>query len=1299
MPAGFTDAVALNGLNQPTAVRFAPDGRVFVAEKSGVIKVFDSLTDPTADVFANLNAQVYNFWDRGLLGLALDPNFPASPYVYVLYTYDAVIGGTAPRWGTPGVLSDPCPTPPGATADGCVVSGRVSRLTASGNTMTGPEQVLVEDWCQQYPSHSVGSLAFGADGALYVSGGDGASFFFADYGQEDNPCGDPPGAPGTPLTAPSGEGGALRSQDLRTSGDPAGLGGSIIRIDPATGAARPDNPLATSPDANARRIVAYGFRNPFRIAMKPGTNELWVGDVGWSATEEIDIVNPTQVANFGWPCYEGGSRQSGYDALNLTVCENLYASTNAVKQPHFTYSHNTAAFPGDTCNSGSGSSTSGIAFYQGGSYPSRYAGAVFLADYSRDCIWALIGGSASAPEPFVVNASNPVDLQIGPGGDLFYADLDGGTVRRIQFSGPPPTSGTAYVSDLAWVSSLNGWGPIERDRSNGELGAADGGPLRLNGTTFAKGLGVHVASELVLSLGGSCSAFQATVGVDDEVGSNGSVRFQVFGDGVLLWESAVLTGASASVPVNVNVSGRSSLRLVAVGGVNEDFGHADWAEARIVCATSDTTAPTVTGVAPVAGASGVAASVRPSATFSEALASASVSSSTFTLRRQGASSDVAGSVAYDAASRTVTLTPAVALDAGASYTVRAVGGPSGLKDVAGNSLAADHTWTFTVAAGANTPPTPTIGTPVAGTKWAVGDSIAFAGSATDAQDGTLTPSRLSWDLILQHCGTGGCHSHPIQTFAGVASGSFTTPDHDYPSYLDLRLTATDSGGLTGVTTLQLDPKTVDLSFATVPSGLNIVVGSSGAATPFTRTVIVGSQNSVSAPSPQTSGGQQFAYSSWSDGGAQSHTITAPTANTSYTATFTPSGGSTTTSYVSDLAWVSSLNGWGPIERDRSNGELGAADGGPLRLNGTTFAKGLGVHVASELVLSLGGSCSAFQATVGVDDEVGSNGSVRFQVFGDGVLLWESAVLTGASASVPVNVNVSGRSSLRLVAVGGVNEDFGHADWAEARIVCATSDTTAPTVTGVAPVAGASGVAASVRPSATFSEALASASVSSSTFTLRRQGASSDVAGSVAYDAASRTVTLTPAVALDAGASYTVRAVGGPSGLKDVAGNSLAADHTWTFTVAAAVIRAFPSSVVRETGTAGGGNAASLAADDNNYYLVNSTTTGTRTTSWYGVITGVPNSLQSLTATYRGANSATCTQTVDIWRWTTSVWVTLATRSTGTAEFTHAGLVPTGALADYVSGTSGNGDVRVRVRCTRTANFTARGELLFVEYTG
>ena len=130
-----------------------------------------------------------------------------------------------------------------------------------------------------------------------------------------------------------------------------------------------------------------------------------------------------------------------------------------------------------------------------------------------------------------------------------------------------------------------------------------------------------------------------------------------------------------------------------------------------------------------------------------------------------------------------------------------------------------------------------------------------------------------------------CHEHPIQTFAGVASGSFAAPDHEYPSHLELRLTATDAQGLTHTTTRQLDPTTVDLAFATSPSGLTLTVGGADQVTPFIRRVIVGSTNSLSADSPQTLGGITYRWTGWSDGGAQNHDITAPAGTATYTATF------------------------------------------------------------------------------------------------------------------------------------------------------------------------------------------------------------------------------------------------------------------------------------------------------------------------------------------------------------------------------------------------------------------------------
>ena len=102
LPAGFTESTVFSGLTQPTAVRFSPDGRVFVTEKSGLIKVFADLSAPTPTVFHDLRTNVHNFWDRGLMGLALHPDFPTVPSVYVLYTYNKdPTNPQVPRWGTP----------------------------------------------------------------------------------------------------------------------------------------------------------------------------------------------------------------------------------------------------------------------------------------------------------------------------------------------------------------------------------------------------------------------------------------------------------------------------------------------------------------------------------------------------------------------------------------------------------------------------------------------------------------------------------------------------------------------------------------------------------------------------------------------------------------------------------------------------------------------------------------------------------------------------------------------------------------------------------------------------------------------------------------------------------------------------------------------------------------------------------------------------------------------------------------------------------------------------------------------
>jgi len=184
----------------------------------------------------------------------------------------------------------------------------------------------------------------------------------------------------------------------------------------------------------------------------------------------------------------------------------------------------------------------------------------------------------------------------------------------------------------------------------------------------------------------------------------------------------------------------------------------------------------------------------------------------------------------------------------------------------------------------NDPPAPVITTPLTTKTWKVGDPISFAGHATDPQDGILSASALTWTVILHHCPS-NCHIHVIQSFKGVSSGTVAAPDHDYPSYLELQLKATDSGGLSTTTSVDLLPQTTTLSFDSVPRGLKIAVGSSEGTTPFTRTVIANSTNAISAPLKQTLGKRGLGFVSWSDGKAATHIVTAAAGGASYTATY------------------------------------------------------------------------------------------------------------------------------------------------------------------------------------------------------------------------------------------------------------------------------------------------------------------------------------------------------------------------------------------------------------------------------
>lgn len=148
-----------------------------------------------------------------------------------------------------------------------------------------------------------------------------------------------------------------------------------------------------------------------------------------------------------------------------------------------------------------------------------------------------------------------------------------------------PGVNTLYYEPI--LAATNGWGPIEIDRSNGEQASGDGRPLTLNGKTYTRGFGTHAGSELRYSLLGSgafCTRLNVDIGVDDEVGSRGSVVFQVFLDGRKAFDSGVMTGASATRSAEVDITGARELRMVVTdAGDGKHYDHADWANPRITC--------------------------------------------------------------------------------------------------------------------------------------------------------------------------------------------------------------------------------------------------------------------------------------------------------------------------------------------------------------------------------------------------------------------------------------------------------------------------------------------------------------------------------------------------------------------------------------------------------------------------------------------------------------------------------------------------------------------------------------------
>ena len=390
----------------------------------------------------------------------------------------------------------------------------------------------------------------------------------------------------------------------------------------------------------------------------------------------------------------------------------------------------------------------------------------------------------------------------------------------------PSSTAPTSLTQLTWTSATSGWSAPQINQT------IKNKTITLRGTAYATGIGTHASSTISYDLAGRFGTFAADVGVDDEVGGQGNVRFQIYGDNALLFDSGVVTGSSAVQHATVNVSGVKTLTLIASAGIDGtiDYDHADWAGAQLT-------------VAP----------------------------------------------------------PVVAVPA------------------APTSLTATATSTSTV-----------------NLSWTAGGTTQTAYAVDRSTDGGATYTTIATVSNTTYADT------------GLAAGTTYT----------YRVRATNTAG------------------------------SSAAGNAATVTTI---------------------------------SATATMVNLS---TITP------TSAQAD---------WGTIQSDAT------IKGKPITLRGATYATGLGTHASSTITYDVAGKYAAFVSDAGVDDETGGQGNVRFQVYGDGVLLYDSGVLTGTSPAAHLNVNLSGVKTLTLVASPGIagTIDFDHADWAGAKLVAAAATPTAP----------------------------------------------------------------------------------------------------------------------------------------------------------------------------------------------------------------------------------------------------------------
>ena len=467
-PTGFTDSLVV-ATSGPTALAFTPDGRLLVTTQGGYLRVVEN-GQLLPQVALDLSAKICSNFERGLLGVAVDPGFASNHFVYLYYTFDK-FGSCAQN-----------------TSDAPV--NRVSRFVLGDNSVVdaASEAVLIDNIPSPNGNHNAGDLQFGKDGYLYVSVGDGGCDYLGDSG-----CG--------------GSNDASRDRNV--------LLGKVLRIT-ASGGVPSTNPFqgADSARCNAgaaavgkicQETFAWGFRNPFRLAFDPDASgtRFFINDVGQNTWEEID--EGTAGADYGWNVREGHCATA-----STTDCGPPPAG---MTNPIFDYGHD------DGC-----ASITGGAFVPSGAWPAPYSGSYLFSDYVCGKIFRLVpaGNGTYTRADFAtgLGGSSAVTLLFGPDDALYYTTYaGGGQIRRISANPPENNSPTAVIA----ATPSTGVAPLTVAFDGSGSSDPDTGDTLTYEWNYGDGSGlVQMATPFTTHIYDVAGTFTATLSVHDNHGATSS---------------------------------------------------------------------------------------------------------------------------------------------------------------------------------------------------------------------------------------------------------------------------------------------------------------------------------------------------------------------------------------------------------------------------------------------------------------------------------------------------------------------------------------------------------------------------------------------------------------------------------------------------------------------------------------------------------------------------------------------------------------------------------------------------------